>query len=289
MKKHAYLIMAHNQFDLLCKLIRELDDERNDIYIHIDKKAGTIDEKRFRECAQRSNVFFTDRISVIWGGESLVECELLLFKAAAERGYQYYHLISGVDFPIKTQKEIHNFFEQNAGKEFIEYWNRKEQEYLYRIKYYYPLQEKIGTYTYDIKTLILRVESKLLILKQKLMRQDRLKGKDTEVKIGSNWVSITDRFVKYLLKNEIVINEMFKQGVAADELFIQTICWNSEFRKCIYEGGPTRLIDWNRGKPYVWKEEDLNEIKDSNCLFVRKITNQNHLADLISEQLLREK
>ena len=134
--------MAHNQFDLLCKLIRELDDERNDIYIHIDKKAGTIDEKRFRECAQRSNVFFTDRISVIWGGESLVECELLLFKAAAERGYQYYHLISGVDFPIKTQKEIHNFFEQNAGKEFIEYWNRKEQEYLYRIKYYYPLQEK---------------------------------------------------------------------------------------------------------------------------------------------------
>ena len=121
------------------------------------------------------------------------------------------------------------------------------------------------------------------------MRQDRLKGKDTEVKIGSNWVSITDRFVKYLLKNEIVINEMFKQGVAADELFIQTICWNSEFRKCIYEGEPTRLIDWNRGKPYVWKEEDLNEIKDSNCLFVRKITNQNHLADLISEQLLREK
>ena len=84
MEKHAYLIMAHNQFDLLCKLIRELDDERNDI----DKKAGTIDEKRFRECVQRSNVFFTDRISVIWGGESLVECELLLFKAAAERGYQ---------------------------------------------------------------------------------------------------------------------------------------------------------------------------------------------------------
>ena len=289
MGKHAYLIMAHNQFDLLCKLIRELDDERNDIYIHIDKKAGTIDEKRFRECAQRSNVFFTDRISVTWGGESLIECELLLFKTAAERGYQYYHLISGVDFPIKTQKEIHNFFEQNAGKEFIEYWNRKEQEYLYRIKYYYPLQEKIGTYTYDIKTLILRVESKLLILKQKLMREDRLKGKDTEVKIGSNWVSVTDRFVKYLLKNEIAINEMFKQGVAADELFIQTLCWNSDFKKDIYAGNPIRLIDWKRGNPYTWTETDLDEIKKSDCLFVRKITNQNRLANLISEQLLREK
>ena len=42
MGRHAYLIMAHNQFDLLCKLIRELDYELNDIYIHIDKKAGEI-------------------------------------------------------------------------------------------------------------------------------------------------------------------------------------------------------------------------------------------------------
>ena len=35
MKRHAYLIKAHHQFDLLEKLLRLLDDERNDIYIHI--------------------------------------------------------------------------------------------------------------------------------------------------------------------------------------------------------------------------------------------------------------
>ena len=29
MGRHAYLIMAHNQFDLLSKLIRELDYELN--------------------------------------------------------------------------------------------------------------------------------------------------------------------------------------------------------------------------------------------------------------------
>lgn len=35
MKRHAYLIKAHHQFDLLEKLLWLLDDERNDIYIHI--------------------------------------------------------------------------------------------------------------------------------------------------------------------------------------------------------------------------------------------------------------
>ena len=36
-KKHAYLIMAHNNFYILEKLLHLLDDPRNDIYVHIDK------------------------------------------------------------------------------------------------------------------------------------------------------------------------------------------------------------------------------------------------------------
>ena len=38
MGKHAFLIMAHNQFDLLEMLIKLLDDAENDFYIHIDAK-----------------------------------------------------------------------------------------------------------------------------------------------------------------------------------------------------------------------------------------------------------
>lgn len=32
MQKHAYMIIAHNEFDLLEILVRLLDDPRNDIY-----------------------------------------------------------------------------------------------------------------------------------------------------------------------------------------------------------------------------------------------------------------
>ena len=33
--RHAYMIIAHNQFDLLEKIVSCLDTPNNDIYIHI--------------------------------------------------------------------------------------------------------------------------------------------------------------------------------------------------------------------------------------------------------------
>lgn len=36
--KHAFLIIAHNNFEQLQLLVSLLDDVCNDIYVHIDKK-----------------------------------------------------------------------------------------------------------------------------------------------------------------------------------------------------------------------------------------------------------
>ena len=38
MDKHAYLIMTHGNFENLSVCLSLLDDDRNDIYIHVDKK-----------------------------------------------------------------------------------------------------------------------------------------------------------------------------------------------------------------------------------------------------------
>lgn len=38
---HAYCIMAHGNWEQLQMLINMLDDCRNDIYLHIDKKSLT--------------------------------------------------------------------------------------------------------------------------------------------------------------------------------------------------------------------------------------------------------
>jgi len=41
--RHAYMIMAHNQWTLLIHLLKALDYEYNDLYLHLDKKMGDVD------------------------------------------------------------------------------------------------------------------------------------------------------------------------------------------------------------------------------------------------------
>lgn len=71
MKKHAYLIMAHSQFQQVTKLVRLIDDEENDIWLHIDKKVKNADAI-FRDTIEpiinKSNIYFVSQNNVQWGG-----------------------------------------------------------------------------------------------------------------------------------------------------------------------------------------------------------------------------
>ena len=111
MKKHAYLIMAHTQPELLKMLLKKLDDERNDIYLHIDSKAKDYPLDEVAAVLQKANCVFTERTDVKWGSYSQIHCEMVLLKEATKTEHAYYHLLSGMDLPIKSQDEIHKFFE----------------------------------------------------------------------------------------------------------------------------------------------------------------------------------
>lgn len=68
--KHAFMIMAHSEFDLLMRLLRRLDHEDNEIFVHIDKKAQPgedVEADMLRTC-QKSKVKLTARHCVNWGG-----------------------------------------------------------------------------------------------------------------------------------------------------------------------------------------------------------------------------
>ena len=44
--KHAFLILAHTEFEVLKLLVSCLDDPRNDIFIHFDRKVPALPEIR---------------------------------------------------------------------------------------------------------------------------------------------------------------------------------------------------------------------------------------------------
>ena len=67
--RHAYLIAAHEKPAQLKTLLGLLDDENNDIYLHIDRKAKGFVEEELRVAAPNSRVFFVPGLDARWGDE----------------------------------------------------------------------------------------------------------------------------------------------------------------------------------------------------------------------------
>ncbi len=278
MCKHAWMIMAHNQFDLLKKLLKSLDNEDADIFLHVDKKAA-FDMSILSSSLVKSQYFMTERIKVTWGGYSQIAAELLLLEKAVSTGhYEFYHLITGVDFPLKNIKEIQSFFDNHCGYEFISNEECTEKE-LERIKYYYFFQDLFG------EKFIGKILRKTTLKIQKAFHIQR--NIDIEVvKIGSAYFDIDDELARYIVAKKSEIKKRFKFTRCADELFLQILFFNSllvkKGKKQVYKSETShkyiqtlyldvlRAIDWTRGFPYIWKIEDNEILKSSGCMFARK-------------------
>lgn len=283
--KFAYLVMAHKADYTLKKLLSAIDDERNDIYLHIDKKSDINSFKGLEQSIKESNLFFVTRTKVEWGAYSQIEAELNLFREAHKKHYGYYHLISGSDIPIKSQDYIHDFFNSANKKEFIQFESDKFN-HGYRVHLQYPFQKNLRQRSWYI------LGNKLAVLFQKIFKINI--NSQINFQKGANWVSITDELVSYILQHEEWIKKTFRYSFCADEIFIQTLVHNSEyFKQKLYHPyydnsdiAIQRLIDWNRGKPYVFKKEDLDELKNSPYLFARKFDSEidKEIIDLVIKE-----
>ena len=273
MKKHAYLIMAHTQPELLKKLLKMLDNERNDIYLHIDSKAKDYPLDEIAAILQKSKCIFTERTDVKWGSYSQIHCEMVLLKEAVKTEHAYYHLLSGMDLPIKSQEQIFAFFEKYNGLEFVDEDGATISEAaLSRVKYTHKFYGKAGS----VKDIL----GALSVKGQKLLGVDKTQKYGNIIfQKGRNWFSITHGLAKLVVEKEDWIQEVFGQSVCGDELFLQTVARNSEYAEKICnqntmpEVPDTRYIDWKRGSnnnPYVFREDDFEELKNALGLFARK-------------------
>ena len=297
MDKQAYLIMAHNDFTVLEKELKLLDNENNDIYLHIDKKVKNFDFDYFKNLIKKSNLYFTKRLDVRWGSFKQIECEYLLFKTASVNNYSYYHLLSGIDMPLKSQIEIYKFFKENKGKEFVCFDNHKNVSIsaLERVKYYHFFTSLARSKNKLLRKFFQKFHFHSLKIQKKL-KVNRLKKVNYEFRKGANWVSVTNEFVKYLLSKEKEVKKIFKYSYCADELFVQTIIYNSKFYQNVYSKknddylGIKRFIDWQRGEPYTFTIEDYDLLMNSNCFWARKFSSQKdkEVIDKIYEKVVKD-
>lgn len=208
-------------------------------------------------------------------------------RTARENGdYRYYHLLSGVDLPLKSQDYIHKFFD-HTNENFIGFAEGDcAKKDVQRKMYNYNL-----FYSYRKSNFFLRNMTKILRCIFNFFLSHIFKRPfDMEYKKGAQWFSITQSLVNYILDNEKFIKSRFKYTFCADEIFIQSLVWNNtEWREtvCSFNDefkGCMRLIDWNRGKPYVWTMDDKDELSASDRLFARKFSSQHmDVVDWIRE------
>lgn len=273
--RHAYLILAHRNWSQLSILLHLLDHPKNDIFLHIDKSSRGWNAAALHDSIHQGTLKIFSRFHLAWGSEALVDATLTLLDSAVKTPHLYYHLLSGMDLPLRSQDEIHAFFANVEQAEFVDFkMNTVSDDILQnRLQTYHFMQNARQRYP------LIRKLDDLSLRLQSLLQVNRLKFCTVRFQKGSQWFSITQAFAEYCLTHAAEYRQYFRFSKCADELFVQTLLQNSPFLANRFlheyddEHATMRFIDWDRGSsssPYVFHGEDYERILQSGMLFARK-------------------
>lgn len=266
--KHGILMMAHNNTEVVKTCLRMLDDERFTLFLLVDAKSPLKPEDFLPELEHMRCVVLP-RISINWGGYSLVQGMLNQIRAAVDARMDVLHVLQGADLPLKTPEEIDRFFTERKGKNFLRYE---------------PWQEYMAPYRafcrhYLIDTPYYRHNQFLHIINHLLARSQKLfVDMNRPVWIGSSLVSLSREFAAYLVEMEDQIRKDYRYALAGDEIFMHTIIKQSPFADTLYRPQKgIRLIDWERREgrsPRTFDMSDLEilraAVENEELMFARK-------------------
>lgn len=293
----AYLILAHGNPGQLKRLVCRLSNNGTDIFIHLDQKTDDISAFVTFAGLYRNVFLVKRRVDVKWGAFSMIQATLnSLSEIAAHGTYDYISLLSGSDYPIKSNKEIGSFFAGNYGKEFIYYRKDPSPEL--------PAggSDRFGYY-YDYDNTVANNDEYEFEMKARNLKRSFIDGMTPYH--GSQWWSLTGRCVEYLLNSVASDRELvnyYRYTKFPDEQFFQTIIMNSEFASNVVNNN-LRYIDWsdinwpeidwtdNRPHPKTLLQKDFRKLKYTEKLFARKFDENIDpvVLDMIDKLLLRFK
>ena len=274
----AYLILAHKYPAQLRRLVKALDDDRSSFFVHIDQAVDMSAFDNLQPWAER--ITFVKREKAEWAGFGLVQAILNGLQAIDDSGHEFSHviLLSGQDYPVKSNGEIQSFLQQHAGTSFIESYRLPAPQKwpdnggLYRVNKYY-----IGMRPWQMFS-----SRSLNFLARPFPFLQRRIYKNMEPHAGSMWWILSMEAVRYVVR---FIEEnpgyvaFHRYTFAADEVFFHMILLNEPARSQL---GPVvnndkRFIKWkdiSASHPEILGNNDAREALKSDALFARKFDMQ---------------
>lgn len=282
--KIAYLIAAHNDAEHLARLVHSLQPQ-SEFFIHID---AAVPIEPFRQLlAGSANVHFCDqRIRVEWGNISQVNYQIALLESYFRMGIDCDRLcfLSGLDYPLWSNRQMDNFWEQAGDREYIKGIDMTIQRdsitqgyRLYRPFMTLPLHNR-------------RWKTRICVLGRKVLSALRVRkpltfciaGRTYRLHKGSSWWCITPKLAAWML-NEIhahpELRTYFTTSFGPDETLWQTLAFHSPYAsKALLQEKPyTTLADltplhYIHYHPVIkiLTEEDWDILQQCGKMFCRK-------------------
>jgi hypothetical protein len=284
MMRVAYIISAYKNPEQLTRLITKLSSERAVFFVHVDKKAAKEEYCQIAGSTSRfANVRFLRRHRCYWGGFGHVEATLEGIKELVEQDvqYEYAFLLTGQDYPIKTNAQIQAFLLDNMGRSFLENFPLPSENWenggLQRVESWY-------FHWYGRRFVLPRKSNSFI--KRRFPGGLRPFG-------GSSYWCLTSECIAYLyqfVRRHPSFVTFFKYVDVPDEIFFQTILMNSLLADSIVNDD-LRYIEWkdpNSGSPSVLDKSDFDKIASSPKLFARKFDTHvdAEILDLIDQRIL---
>ncbi len=271
--KYAICILAHSNPELLSRIVNKVRSDNTEIFIHLDKKCNINEFKKIKDV-----VFIDQRVSISWGGSSMVVAMHNLIKHVIQNtSCNYLIFISGQDYPIISPLLYDKFIDKE--KNYVEYEQLPKKDWVEggfdRIRYYYLFDDVEGIYS----RALLKIQ-RILYIERKNFLNEKIYG-------GSQWININRSAAEYIVNNWKRYFKFFRYTRIPDESIFQTILLNSEFKSSIINHNLRYLVLKNTHHPKYLDENNIESIKNENALFCRKIKDE-FVFDRIDEHIKQE-
>jgi hypothetical protein len=279
----AYVILAHKLPEQLVRLVRKLDTKEDSFFIHIDKKADDETYKRISEPLRSfKNVRFLDRLVCNYGDFTHVGATLHGIQEIITSGFQYDYviLLTGQDYPIKTNGYIRQVLEKCDSKSFMEYFTLPSNEHwknenggLDRLNYWhfnirgrslsFP---KKGGFEQSFLDSVGSAMAGILPARRKIPLNYNLFG-------GSAYWCLSRECIEYLnkfVRENAAFVRFFRHVLLPEEIFFQTVLLNSPLADRLVNDN-LRCINWTGSwHPEIFRLKDFKTFINTDGLFARK-------------------
>ncbi len=278
--KIVYIILAHKLPEQLVRLVKKLNTDTTSFLIHVDRKTDKENYgKMVGSLGAYDNVHFLKRRVVNWGTFSHVQATLDGIREALTLNleFDYAFLLSGQDYPIKSNEYIHKFLEESNGKSYLEYFSLPNEIW----KNENGGMDRIIYWNLFFLGRPRKIFPRFDLPYRKFLGNFNIFG-------GSAFWCLARDCVEYIneyMEQEENYTKFWKYARIPDEAFFQTVLLNSHLKDQLINDN-FRYINWiTTPHPEILKKQDFKQLISSNKLFARKFdaTIDSDVLDMIDQ------